>query len=243
MPEGPSIVIAKEEMTVFICKKVVEATGNAKIDMERIKGKVLTDVKSWGKHLLLCFDEFTIRIHFLLFGSYLVNETKSAVIRLGLAFNNGHINFYAASVKILEGSIDSHYDWSADVMSDQWSASKTIKKLSMNKEELVCDVLLDQDIFSGVGNIIKNEVLFRVSVHPNSLIDKIPPKKLKEITEQARNYSFDFLKWKKQYQLKKQWLVHTKKECTQCGKSLNKEYTGKKKRRSFFCTTCQKLYV
>lgn len=128
-------------------------------------------------------------------------------------------------------------------MSDQWSASKTIKKLSMNKEELVCDVLLDQDIFSGVGNIIKNEVLFRVSVHPNSLIDKIPPKKLKQITEQARNYSFDFLKWKKQYQLKKQWLVHTKKECTQCGKSLNKEYTGKKKRRSFFCTTCQKLYV
>lgn len=101
MPEGPSIVIAKEEMTVFICKKVVEATGNAKIDMERIKGKVLTDVKSWGKHLLLCFDEFTIRIHFLLFGSYLVNDTKSAVIRLGLAFNNGHINFYAASVKIL----------------------------------------------------------------------------------------------------------------------------------------------
>lgn len=30
MPEGPSIFIAKEEMTVFICKKVVEATGNAK---------------------------------------------------------------------------------------------------------------------------------------------------------------------------------------------------------------------
>ena len=243
MPEGPSIVIAKEEMTVFIGKKVVEATGNAKIDMDRIEGKVLTDVKSWGKHLLLCFDDFTVRIHFLLFGSYLVNEEKSATIRLGLLFKSGHINFYAAAVKMLEGDADSHYDWSADVMSDEWDPSKAIKKIADHKEELICDVLLDQDIFSGVGNIIKNEVLYRTRVNPNSIVGKIPSKKIKEIVEEARIYSFDFSKWKKANQLKKHWLVHTKKECAQCGEPLVKEYTGKKKRRSFFCTGCQKLYV
>ncbi|MEG1026422.1 MAG: endonuclease [Flavobacterium sp.] len=243
MPEGPSIVIAKEEMTVFVGKKIIEANGNAKIDIDSIEGKVLTDVKSWGKHLLLCFDDFTVRIHFLLFGSYLVNETKSAAIRLGLVFKNGHINFYAASVKILEGNADAQYDWSADVMNDDWNSATALKKLSDNKQELICDVLLDQDIFSGVGNIIKNEVLFRVGVHPNSLVDKIPSKKLKEIVEQARIYSFDFLKWKKDFVLKKHWLVHTKKVCVQCDNKLIKEYTGKKKRRSFFCTTCQKLYV
>ena len=243
MPEGPSIVIAKEELSVFIGKKVVETTGNAKIDMDRLEGKVLTDVKSWGKHLLLCFDGFTVRIHFLLFGSYLVNETKSAVIRLGLVFKNGHINFYATSIKILEGDADVHYDWSTDVISDEWNPSKAIKKIADHKEELICDVLLDQDLFSGVGNIIKNEVLFRTRVNPNSLVGKIPSKKIKEIVEQARIYSFDFLRWKKEYELKKHWLVHTKKECSQCGKALVKEYTGKKKRRSFYCTTCQKLYV
>lgn len=243
MPEGPSIVIAKEEMTVFVGKKIIEASGNAKIDIDSIEGKVLTDVKSWGKHLLLCFDDFTVRIHFLLFGSYLVNETKTAAIRLGLVFKNGHINFYAASVKILEGNADAQYDWSADVMNDDWNSAAALKKLSNNKQELICDVLLDQDIFSGVGNIIKNEVLFRVGVHPNSLVGKIPSKKLKEIVEQARIYSFDFLKWKKEFELKKHWLVHTKKDCVQCGNKLIKEYTGKKKRRSFFCKSCQKLYV
>lgn len=243
MPEGPSIVIAKEEMTVFVGKKIIEANGNAKIDIDSIEGKVLTDVKSWGKHLLLCFDDFTVRIHFLLFGSYLVNETKSATVRLGLVFKNGHINFYAASVKILEVNADAQYDWSADVMNDDWNSAAALKKISHNKQELICDVLLDQDIFSGVGNIIKNEVLFRVGVHPNSLVDKITSKKLKEIVEQARIYSFDFLKWKKDFELKKHWLVHTKKDCVQCDNKLIKEYTGKKKRRSFFCTTCQKLYV
>lgn len=243
MPEGPSIVIAKEEMSVFIGRKVVETTGNAKIDIDSMEGLVLNDVKSWGKHLLLCFDGFTVRIHFLLFGSYLVNETKSATVRLGLLFKNGHINFYAASVKVLEGTADSLYDWSADVMNDKWDTAAAIKKLAVKKEELICDELLDQDIFSGVGNIIKNEVLFRVGVHPKSTVGKIPSKKLKELTEQARTYSFDFLYWKKENELKKHWLVHTKKTCANCGQSLVKEYTGKKKRRSFFCTNCQKLYV
>ena len=31
---------------------------------------------------------------------------------------------------------------------------------------MVCDALLDQTVFAGVGNIIKNEVLFRTGVHP-----------------------------------------------------------------------------
>lgn len=242
MPEGPSIVIAREEMTVFIGNKVVEATGNAKIDMDRIQGKMLTDVKSWGKHLLLCFDDVTVRIHFLLFGSYLINETKSATVRLGLLFRNGHINFYAASVMVLDESADALYDWSADVMSDKWNSTAALRKLADNKEELICDALLDQDIFSGVGNIIKNEVLYRVNVHPKSLVGKMPLEKLKETIKQAKIYSLDFLKWKKKNELKKHWLVHTKKECLQCGQPLIKEYTGKKKRRSFFCKTCQKLY-
>src|SRR5690606_17958118 len=164
--------------------------------------------------------DFTVRIHFLLFGSDLVNETKSANVRLGLLFKNGHMNFYAASAKVLEGTADSLYDWSADVMSEQWNPSLAVKKLADKKEELICDELLDQDIFSGVGNIIKNEVLFRVGVHPNSLVSKIPSKKMKEIVAQAQTYSFDFLRWKKENQLKKHWLVHTKKECPKCGKSL-----------------------
>ena len=128
-------------------------------------------------------------------------------------------------------------------MSDKWDPAAALAKLAAGKEALVCDVLLDQDVFSGVGNIIKNEVLFRAGVHPNSKVGKIPTSKMEEIAGQARTYSFDFLRWKKEYQLKQHWLVHTKKECVQCGRPLVKEYTGSKKRRSFFCVNCQKLYV
>ena len=36
MPEGPSIVILKEEAARFTGRKVQEVTGNAKIDLERL---------------------------------------------------------------------------------------------------------------------------------------------------------------------------------------------------------------
>lgn len=242
MPEGPSIVIAKENMAAFIGHKVIAASGNAKIDLSLLENQKLLDIKTWGKHLLLCFEGFTIRVHFLLFGIYRINETKEAKLRLGLAFNNGEINFYTAAVKVLEGDIDSHYDWSADVMQEQWDEKAALEKLGHKPDMMICDALLEQDIFSGVGNIIKNEVLYRVHVHPKSRIGDIPDVKRKEITAQARQYSFDFLKWKNEGTLKKHWLAHTKKICKRCDLPMHKEYTGTKKRRSFFCTNCQEFY-
>jgi endonuclease-8 len=54
--------------------------------------------------------------------------------------------------------------------------------------------LLDQHVFSGVGNIIKNEVLHRIRVHPESTVGGLPSRKLGEMIRQARDYSFDFLR-------------------------------------------------
>ena len=117
------------------------------------------------------------------------------------------------------------------------------KKLKEQSETLVCDALLDQQIFAGVGNIIKNEVCFRIKVHPENRIGWLPAKQINDLVKEARNYSFDFLEWKKQFVLKKHWLVHTKKICKRCNIPLIKKYAGKTKRRTFFCTNCQVLYT
>ena len=107
---------------------------------------------------------------------------------------------------------------------------------------LVTDALLDQTIFAGVGNIIKNEVLYRIKVHPKSPVGALPTAKLTEMIKEARNYSFDFLQWKREYTLRKHWLAHTKKTCSRDGDKIIKEYLGKTQRRTFFCNTCQVQY-
>jgi len=143
---------------------------------------------------------------------------------------------------MIEESLDTIYDWSTDVMSEKWDAVKAKRKLQKIPGTLVCDALLDQGIFAGVGNIIKNEVLFRIKLHPATRIGDLPGRKLSDLIKEARQYSFDFLDWKRNYVLKKHWLVHTKKICPRDGSSIIKKYLGKTNRRTFFCNACQKLY-
>lgn len=243
MPEGPSIVILKEKVAEFAGKKIIAASGTANIDFDRLQNQRIIDFKTWGKHFLICFNGFTIRIHFLLFGSYLINEQKATEHKLHLGFKDGELNFYACAVKVLEGDINSHYDWSEDVMNNEWDANKAAEKLKAIPNKLICDVLLEQDIFSGVGNIIKNEILYRARVHPESLIGKISKAKIHELIEETSKYSFEFLNWKKAGVLKKHWLAHTKTICTRCNLPIIKKYTGVKKRRSFFCENCQVLHI
>lgn len=241
MPEGPSVVILKEQVQQLHLEgtKVIAVLGNTSIDAARMSGKTLLAFRSWGKHFLICFEGFSLRVHFMMFGTYRINERKETPVRLSLIFENAELNFYTCSLKFIEGNPDDTYDWSADVMSDQWNPRLARKKVKQKEESLICDILLDQNIFSGVGNIIKNEVLYRTRVHPLTKVNALSSVKLSALIKEARQYSFDFLEWKKAYVLKKHWLVHTKKVCP-LGHPIEKLYLGKTNRRTFFCSICQK---
>ncbi len=135
MPEGPSIVILKELTLLFKGKSVIEVSGNTKVEKDKALGQKIIDIKSWGKHFLICFQGFTIKIHFMLFGSYRINEEREVEPRFSLKFKSGNMNFYACSVKILEENLDDIYDWSTDVMSDDWDAKKAKRKLKATSND------------------------------------------------------------------------------------------------------------
>jgi endonuclease-8 len=244
MPEGPSILILKEKLESAHLEghKLIGAEGNAKIDFEKIDDKRLLTYKTWGKHLLICFETVTIRIHLMMFGTYQINERKTTPLKLRLLFEGTEINFYTCVVKLIDGNLDEIYDWTADIMSDSWSTPKAVKKLKQFPDSLISDLLLDQNIFAGVGNIIKNEALYRARVHPGSIIKDIPAAKLKKLISEARDYSFDFLKWRKEGTLTKHWESYTQKKCP-LGHAIKKISIGKAKRGSFVCEVCQKLYI
>ncbi|MES2628515.1 MAG: DNA-formamidopyrimidine glycosylase family protein [Bacteroidota bacterium] len=242
MPEGPSIVILRELLVPFEHRRVTAASGTAKIDMGRLKGKTIQAFRSHGKHTLICFNDFFIRIHLLMFGSYLINEKKNVAEKLHLQLGKDEVNFYTCHVKLMEGKPEDHYDFERDVMNKDWSAAKAKKSLKEEPAELICDELLNQEIFAGVGNIIKNEVLFRTKLHPLNKIENIPGAKLTAIIKEAREYSFDFLKWKKDNTLSKHWEAHKQKICPRCDIPFHKTYPGKSKRRTYYCNNCQELY-
>lgn len=243
MPEGPSIVILREQVARFAGSPILEACGNAKqVDMARLEGQRVRAFRSWGKHFLVELPDHALRVHFLMFGSYTIDERKPREPRLRLGFSTGELNLYSCAIRTLAEPLDDVYDWSADVMSDDWNARAALRKLRAMPDTLVCDALLDQNVFAGVGNIIKNEVLFRIRVHPLSKVGALSPAKLRELVREARRYSFDFLEWKRQFVLRKHWLAHNKGTCARCGRKLTRAYLGETDRRTFYCEACQKRY-
>lgn len=53
-----------------------------------------------------------------------------------------------------------------DVCSSKFSFSQSKEAMQRQRSRMLCDVLLDQTVMPGVGNIIKNEALFDSGLHP-----------------------------------------------------------------------------
>jgi endonuclease-8 len=128
-------------------------------------------------------------------------------------------------------------------MAPEWNPRAAHRKLRALPEALVCDALLVQDVFAGCGNIIKNEVLHRIRVHPEGKVGALSPRKRGELVKQAREYSFDFYAWKKAFVLRRHWQVHAKTHCPRDGTRLSyRAKLGRRQRRAFWCGHCQRLY-
>jgi endonuclease-8 len=234
--EGPSLFILAEESQIFKGKKIIEATGYKLEDNDFLVGLTVNDFKTWGKHFIISFKKFSLRIHYGLFGGYRINDPKPGRnSALTLTFNNGTLDNYICNINIIEQPLDEVYDWRLDMLSEKWDAKFVKKKvLELPADKQIGDILLNADIFSGVGNIIRNEVLYRVKLHPESLLGNIPSAKLMAMIKQTRTYSLDFLKWTRTNELSKHWEVYAKKVCP-AGHEIEKKVTGKTKRNSFVC--------
>lgn len=72
-------------------------------------------------------------------------------------------------------------------------------------------------------------------VHSESRVADLSPRKLEPLIAQARQYSVDFLEWRRQLVPREHWLVHRKCSSPTCGSILSRKYLGITNRRTFFC--------
>jgi endonuclease-8 len=247
--EGPSLYLAARQLKPFRGKTVLSVSGNTKIEKERILEQKVKTIFSWGKHLVIQFDEFALRTHFLLFGAFeaTVNNApltgdyqRSYTPRLQLDFENGSIKLFNCSVKFLEtGNAKASYDFTIDIMSPKWDSDKAFDSITSKPGAEIADLLLDQEIFAGVGNIIKNEVLWRVRIHPETKVKNMTPSEAEELIAETKKFSLLFYKWRKAFVLRKHLDIYQKSICPRCGEKVKREKTGKRKRISHFCPVCQ----
>ncbi|XP_073529030.1 endonuclease 8-like 2 [Phyllobates terribilis] len=189
-----------------------------------------------------------LRFHFGLYGSVRVNELarakqgnkrgdwKDPTPRLILHFNSGgFLVFY--NCRILSCS-SPRVEPTCDILSLDFDKEKALRALSAPRP--VCVTLMDQRYFSGVGNIIKNEILYLAQVHPLSLGSLLPADTLRAIIDHAVSFTARWLQSKIQRD-PLHYQIYMKELC-QKGHKLVKEKIGPPRglqRLTWYCPTCQ----
>ena len=241
MPEGPSILHLKDQLMPFKGKLVKEAGGYGDMSTDWIKGKKLTDIKTWGKHLLFVFSNGVIRVHLGLFGDILINERKKVNRSFFLEFASGEINGYVVKASKLDKPLKETYDWRTDILSPQFDKAYVKTLLKKKGDKTIDDVLMDQEIFTGVGNKIRNEALYRAAIHPLSIISKIPAVKTSKLISEVVKYANIFYQQLKKTGGNDTFQVY-QQEYAADGNEVTMKVLPKSKRKIFFSEHRQKLY-
>lgn len=107
------------------------------------------------------------------------------------------------------------------------------------RTSMICDALLDQERFPGVGNIIKIEGLHRAKIHPRTKVQQLSNTKLLEGIQECRNYAMEWLA----HGRAPTKLVYNQTVCGSCRSSrVRMVKMGKDLSRvTFWCEQCQPL--
>ncbi|CAN5586474.1 endonuclease [soil metagenome] len=241
MPEGPSLLHLKDQLKPFKGKFVKAAGGYGNMPTDWIVGKKLTDIKTWGKHLLFIFSNGVVKVHLGLFGDVLINERKKVNRSFFLEFASGEINGFVVKASKLKQPLEELYDWRTDILSTEFDRAYVKALLKKMGDKTIDDVLMDQAVFTGVGNKIRNEALYRAAIHPLSIINKIPAVKISKLITEVVKYANIFYRQLKETGVNDQFQVY-QQEYAADGSEVTMKVLSKTKRKIFFSEHRQVLY-
>ncbi len=240
MPEGPSILLLKNQLQPFVGKTVKQAGGYGPMPTDWINGRKLKELQTHGKHLYFIFTNGVVQLHLGLFGDVLINERKKVNRKFFLEFAKGEINGYVVSVKKIDNEAKL-FDPRTDILSADFDAAYVKSLVAGYPEKEIAGLLMDQKIFTGVGNKIRVEALYRSGIHPLSTAGKIPPRKLSKLIGAVRRYAKTFYKNLEKTGTNKDFKAYQQEHDPQ-GNEITMKYLAKEKRKVYFSERVQKLY-
>ena len=200
MPEGDTVhKIALALRPLLQGERIVSARTRRR-DEPSLVGCRVTGVSSHGKHLLLTVDDGrSLRSHLGMYGSWhryrrgerwqkppwqasLVLETATVVV----------VCFNASAVEILEPGgarrMDLFRRVGPDLLADGVVVGDVVRRARefLEPDTPLVDVLLDQRVASGIGNVYKSELLFMAGRPPMIRLQEIEDPELQALYQQAR---------------------------------------------------------
>lgn len=233
-------------------------------DLSALKGATFIDFDRAGKYLIFKFDNgLNWVVHLRMEGKYYLYDTptpKTKHTHLVIKTNYRQIH-YLDTRKFSRMAVVSDLDGYLETKKlgyepfDEGCTGKYFYDKVHRSTRAIKNILLDQSIITGLGNIYADEVLFDTQIHPLTKGTKITKKKSQEIVDSSqrilakaiaeggttiRSYTSS-LGVTGLFQVSLQAYGKEGKPCSRCGTTLKRMVISG--RSSVFCPKCQKEKV
>jgi endonuclease-8 len=203
MPEGDTIHRAADTLQRAIGGLVVTRFESILPKLTRVdadtplRGRTVERVEARGKHVLIWFSgDLVLRTHMRMNGSWHIYRPGERWQRphrdMRIVIETAAMHAVAFTVPVAEfvsaKELEHHSvvaGLGPDPLSDTFIAKDAIVRMQAHGDSEIADVLLDQCVIAGIGNVFKSEVLFGARVNPFAPVSQLTRDQLVEIVAVA----------------------------------------------------------
>ncbi|MEM9188774.1 MAG: DNA-formamidopyrimidine glycosylase family protein [Myxococcota bacterium] len=198
MPEGDSLHRVARLLRPDLEGKVLEgAFTRERGELAHLVGRPVTKVEAIGKHLLIHIDrEWAVRVHLGMKGRVRRYRRADPQPRMPtLRLDTAQLSFvcvraYQAEL-IHRSRLRAHPKLrrlGPDLLGENIDVGAVLARARLHghRDRSIADLLLDQRVAAGIGNVYKSELLFLARVAPETLVRDVPDERLGTIYRDAR---------------------------------------------------------
>jgi endonuclease-8 len=266
MPEGDTIFRAARRLHRALAGKTVTRFDTAFAPLARVDdetplaGRTIEAVRAVGKHLIIDFSgDLSLRTHLRMNGSWHIYKTGERWQRprsemrvvvatedyVAVGFNIPVAEFHNGA------SLARQHDIAAigpDLLDDAFDVEEARRRVRERGDEEIADVLLNQRVVAGIGNVFKSEVLFLAKVSPFRRVAEIADTDLTRILALGRRLLLrnvvagarERRTTDRVHPGESLWVYGRGDEpCRKCGTPIAYRKQGRDVRGTYWCPKCQ----
>jgi endonuclease-8 len=276
MPEGDTIFRAAQTLHTFMAGRLVTRFESVYPAVTRIAedrpvvGRTIDSVSSRGKHLLFTFSgDLVLRTHLRMNGSWHIYPAGARWHRpardmrvlvctaeaCGVGFNIPVAELLSTRELERHGQLGS---LGPDLLGDPFDRGEAIRRMRSRGRDPIAEVLLDQRVVAGIGNVFKSEILFLSKLHPFAPVASLTDADIERIVDVSREQLAANVMDRSQTLSRasgrrttrsldpneKLWVYSRGgRPCRRCGTTIQSRKSGLDARLTYWCPTCQAMPI
>jgi formamidopyrimidine-DNA glycosylase len=268
MPELPEVATVIKDLKAhsIVGKKVIfnRLINDVvfKTPFYNLSGLIIEKVERYGKYIVLKFSKSAMLIHLGMAGKLILDEGKNMVpehthwlIQIDDGWQIRYID-HRHFGKVWNMSYKDCMEYIQSRIGPEpfgLDSESFILRIRQNKylNKSIKEILLDQKLIAGLGNIYASEACYEAFIHPKTLVKNLTDKQLihmlyairKVLKKGIKNNGTTFQSFRNAKNKKgnnQNFLgVYKQKTCKRCTSLIQKEKIAN--RTTYWCETCQKL--